>query len=125
MNTQVPIMAMVTGPIGSEASAVKRAFRKAIRDMKIREHDHGGLSHIEGMTLFDLKDTGDRFNIWARSLGALQIGAASLDSRISHHEISNEFTQLLQQLSKLLLECKLGVNQAYALIHAVLIRRCN
>jgi hypothetical protein len=52
---QFSIMSMATGPIGTEASAVKRALPKDTRDIRIRGCDHNGLSNIEGMTLLDLK----------------------------------------------------------------------
>ena len=85
------------GPIGAEAAAAKRALSHITKELRRPEREQ-----VEGLTAIELKDTNDRFNMWARSLGALQKGPASLDSRIAHDDIFDEVFRLLRQLNEYL-----------------------
>ena len=87
------------GQIGREASTAKRAFRQIVQDLQ-----RSGKQPIEGLEGMDVLDSQDRFNVWARSLGALQRGQASLDYRIGHAEIFHEVLRLLRQLNEYLAE---------------------
>lgn len=96
------IMDSESGQIGIEAAAAKRALGHIARELRRLDREH-----IEGLTATELKDTNDRFNMWARSLGALQKGSASLDFRIAHDDIFNEVLRLLRQLNAYLSDRKL------------------
>ena len=89
------------GQIGVQAAAAKSALNHIARELGRPEREH-----IEGLTAIELKDINERFTMWARSLGALQKGPASLDSRIAHDDIFNEVLRLLRQLNEYLSDRK-------------------
>ena len=97
-------MASEPGQIGIEASTAKRTINHIKVELQL-----SGKERIEGLSIFNIKDVSDRFNVWARSLGALQKGSASLDFRIGHDDIFHEVLRLLRQLNDYLSDRKLDV----------------
>jgi hypothetical protein len=95
-------MASRVGPIGIEAASCKQL----LRDLCQRGSGVNGESSSlpKGYDPKALGDLHDRFNVWAASLGALQKGHASLDSRISNDDLTCEVLRLLHQLKFFALE---------------------
>jgi hypothetical protein len=84
------------GPIGQLAAKCKQALYNLYGSIETKIS--GNTLMLEGVDLNLIRDCRDRFNMWTGSLGALQRGAASLDSRLSDHEIAQEIIRLLKQL---------------------------
>jgi hypothetical protein len=84
------------GPIGRLAAECKQVLYDLCGSIETKPMCNIQLP--EGLDVALIRDCRDRFNIWTGSLGALQRGAASLDSRLSDHEIAQEVIRLLKQL---------------------------
>lgn len=77
-----------------------------LRDLCQLSGANGQSSRLpEGYDPKAMRDLYERFIVWAASLGALQKGHASLDSRISDDDLTSEVLRLLRRLKFFASEC--------------------